>query len=285
MPFAQSDDARLFKTWLGAVIVRYPYNAGHTRVNNWGAWGRLTTAAIADYVGDAAPLYVQRMLKDESGAYQVDPEKPCDAGDVHTCAQVDAGAMYADAIQLHFDAVDGKMYEFSGSTCDTAGAKSMIRPDGGIPDELRRQYTCDATNIADPDGAAAHYSLFATDAMVCLAELAWRRGDASLYTHIDPATGRGALYRSARFLIDNKIKLTSGSMLELVNRFYTYQSGVERDAARLKDYRALLGQDLPGYLKRQDDWPEDAGWISFGTLTHGFAANETLRPPPTVPPR
>ena len=54
---------------------------------------------------------------------------------------------------------------------------------------------------------------------------------------------------------------------------------------KFKDYRELLSMDLPGFLKRQDDWPEDAGWISFGTLTHGFAAAETLRPPPTVAPR
>ena len=161
----------------------------------------------------------------------------------------------------------------------------MIRPDGGIPDELRREFTCDVTNIADPDGPAAHYSLFANDAMVSLAELAWRRGDSSLYTHIDSATGRGALYRSAKFLLDNNIKFTSGSMLELVNRFYTYQSGIEQDAARREEYRKLLSLDLPGYLKRQNNWPEDAGWVSFGTLTHGFNMGETLRPPPTVAPR
>ena len=284
-PFARSDDAQKLKAWLGAVTIRYPYNAAHIRVNNWGAWGRLTTAVIADYVGDGAPLYVQQVVKDARGAYQVDPDKPCDADGVKTCVTVDAGAMYADAIRLHFDVVDGKMYELSAGSCDANGSKSMIRADGGIPDELRRQFSCDVTDIADPDGPAAHYSLFANDAMVSLAELAWRRGDPSLYTHIDAATGRGALYRSAKFLLDNNIKFTRGSMLELVNRFYTYQSGIEQDAARLKNYRELLSMDLPGFLKRQDDWPEDAGWISFGTLTHGFAAAETLRPPPTVAPR
>jgi hypothetical protein len=51
-PFASSTDARKFKQWLGADIIRYPYNAAHTRVNNWSAWARLTTAVIADYVGD-----------------------------------------------------------------------------------------------------------------------------------------------------------------------------------------------------------------------------------------
>jgi hypothetical protein len=74
-------------------------------------------------------------------------------------------------------------------------------------------------------------------------------------------------------------------MLEMSNRFYTYQVGIEQDAARLKDLRKLLSNDLPGILKRQDDWPEDAGWVSFGTLTHGFAADEPLRPPPTIAPR
>jgi alginate lyase len=284
-PFAESADAQKFKAWLGAVIIRYPYNVAHVRVNNWGAWGRLTTAVIADYVGDAAPLYVQRLAKDDRGAYDVDSAAPCDAGDVATCVAVDAGTMYSDAIQLHFDMVDGRMYEFSSSSCDSNGSKSMIRPDGGLPDELRRQYDCDTTKLDDDYGAAARYSQFASEAMVCLAELAWRRGDASVYTHIDAATGRGALYRAIQFLIDNNVRFEHGSMIEMANRFYTYQVGAERDAARLKELHKLLSNDLPGILKRQNDWPEDAGWVSFGTLTHGFAADETPRPPPTVAPR
>ena len=45
-------------------------------------------------------------------------------------------------------------------------------------------------------------------------------------------------------------------MLEMANRFYTYQVGVERDPEQLKELRALIGQDLPGILKRQGLWPE-----------------------------
>jgi hypothetical protein len=283
--FAKSEDAQKFKQWLGAEIIRYPYNAAHTRVNNWSAWGRLTTAVIADYVGDATPLFVQGMVKDTNGAYQVDPESPCDAGDTRTCAQVDAHAMYADAIQLHYDMADGKLYEFTFSSCDGGGSKSMIRPDGGIPDELRRQYDCDTTSIPDAYGAAARYSQFAAEAMISLAELAWRRGDSGIYTHIDAATGRGALWRVVQFLLDNKVTLTRGSMLEMVNRFYTYQVGAEQDAAKRAEYQKLLASDLPGILKRQGDWPEGAAFVSFGTLTHGFAAAETLAPPPTVAAR
>lgn len=284
-PFASSADALKLKQWLGAEIIRYPYNAAHTRVNNWSAWARLTTAVIADYVGDAAPLYVQGMVKDANGAYEVDPESPCDAGETQTCLKVPAPAMYADAIQLHVDMVDGKLYEFSFSSCDGSGSKSMIRPDGGLPDELRRQYDCNTTTIADPYGAAARYSQFALEAMTSLAELAWRRGDASIYTHIDSATGRGALWRAIQFLIDNKVTLTRGSMLEMANRFYTYQLASEPDAAKRAEYQKLLGQDLPGILKRQGDWPEGAGFVSFGTLTHGFGAAEKLQQPPKVSAR
>jgi Alginate lyase len=284
-PFAESADALQLKTWLGAVIVRYPYNAAHVRVNNWGAWGRLTIAVIADYVGDAAPLYVQRMVEDERKAYEVDPAVPCDAGGVATCIALTGGAVYADALKLHIDMVDGQMFEFSSSSCDANGSKSMIRPDGGLPDELRRQYDCDTIRVEDDYGAAARYSQFASEAMTCLAELAWRRGDPDLYIHIDPATGRGALYRAVQFLIDNDVRFEHGSMLEMANRFYTYQVGVERDPERLKELRTLLSHDLPATLKRQHDWPEDAGWVSFGTLTHGFNTGETLRPPPTVAPR
>jgi hypothetical protein len=284
-PFARSADAQQFKTWLGEVVVRYTYNVGHMRVNNWGAWGRLTTAVIADYAGDAAPLYVQRMVKDQREAYDVDPAAPCDAGDVATCVAIDGGTAYAEALRLHLDVVDGRMFEFSGNSCDANGSKSMIRPDGGQPDELRRQYDCDTTRVEDDYGAAARYSQFASDAMISLAELAWRRGNPELYTHIDTATGRGALYRALQFLIDNDVRFEHGSMLEIANRFYTYQASVERDPERLKELRALIGHDLPGLLKRQELWPQDAGWVSFGTLTHGFNSGETLRPPPTVAPR
>jgi hypothetical protein len=284
-PFADSEDALAFKQWLGAEIVRYPYNAAHLRTNNWGAWAQLTTAVIADYVGDAAPLYVQGLVKDADGAYQVDPETPCDPGETITCRQVDAHSMYASALQLHLDMVDGKLYEYTYSSCDANGSKSMIRPDGGMPDELRRQYACDTTRIEDPYGAAARYSQFAAEAMVSTAELAWRRGDAGVYTHIDAPTGRGALWRAVQFLIDNNVTLTRGSMLEMVNRFYSYQASVEPDAGRRAEYQKLIASDLPGILKRAGDWPEGAAFVSFGTLTHGFAEGEAPRPPPTVAAR
>jgi hypothetical protein len=285
VPFGKSDDALLLKSWLGAVIIRYPYNAAHIRVNNWGGWGRLTIAVIADYVGDAAPLYVQKMTRDTSGAFEVDAGAPCDAGAVATCVALDGGTVYAQALQLHFDVVDGKANEQSNSSCDSSGSKSMIRPDGGLPDELRRQYDCDTTRIKDDYGAAARYSQFASESMTCLAELAWRRGDSSVYTHIDPQTGRGALYRAIRFLLDNKVRFEHGSMLEIANHFYSFQVAVEQDAGRKQELSDLVGRDLPGILKQQNDWPEDAGWVSFGTLTHGFNPNESLRPPPVVEAR
>jgi hypothetical protein len=283
--FAKSAQAHKFKSWLGAEIIRYPYNAAHLRVNNWGAWARLATAVIADYVGGDAPLYVQGMLKDADGVYQITAEAPCDSGETKTCLAVDAHAMYADALQLHKDMVDGKLYEYSFSSCDGSGSKSMIRPDGGIPDELRRQYDCDTTAIDDDYGPAARYSQFAVESMTSLAELAWRRGDPNLYTHIDEPSGRGALWRAIQFLIDNNVKLTRGSMLEIANRFYTYQVGLEPNEVKRAEYQKLLSHDLPGILKRQGDWPEGAAFVSFGTLTHGFAEGEKLSPPPSVSAR
>jgi len=74
-------------------------------------------------------------------------------------------------------------------------------------------------------------------------------------------------------------------MLEMANRFYTYQAGVEQDAAKRAEYQKLLSHDLPGILKRQGDWPEGAAFVSFGTLTHGFGAMEMPQPPPKVPAR
>jgi hypothetical protein len=241
---------------------------------------------IADYVGDAAPLYVQGMVKTSDGAYDVDRDFPCEASGVDTCRRVGAGAMYAAAIRLHLDKVDGNMVEDSSTSCDSSGSKSMIRPDGGIPDELRRFYDCDTVDIpVGADNDAVNYSQFAIEAMTCLAELAWRRGDPSIYTHIDPATGRGALFRAVGFLFDNDVRFKNGSKLEMINRFFTYQLAVERDPGRREEYNKLLGHDLPGRIKRDDEWPVGASFVSFGTLTHGFSTGEVLQPPPSVPPR
>jgi hypothetical protein len=281
-PFAQSTDAQVLKTWLGTVMIRYPYNVAHTRVTNWGAWGRLTSAVIADYVGNAAPLYVQQLHQDARGAYQVVADMSCIAGDTTTCIQLDAATIYTDALQTHIAMVDGKLAEFTDLSCDGSGFKSMIRPDGGLPDELRRQYSCDSTQIPEPYGPAARYSQFAIEAMVCLAEVAWRRGDPSIYTHIDPATGRGALYRSIEFLVKNRVRFKHGAMLEIANRFYTYAVGVEPDAAKRQAYQQLRDADLPGILTREGERPVGTGFVGFGTLTHGFAPGESLQPPPRI---
>ena len=118
--------------------------------------------------------------------------------------------------------------------------------------------------------------------MVCLAEVAWRRGDPSIYTHIDSATGRGALYRSIEFLIENHVRLKHGAMLEIANRFYTYAVGIEPDAAKRQAYQQLLDTNLPGILTREGERPVGTGFVGFGTLTHGFAPDESLRPPPRI---
>jgi hypothetical protein len=228
---------------------------------------------------------VQQLELDARGAYQVVPEAACEPGTIDDCEQVTAGTMYQDALQLHLAAVDGLLPEFSEASCDSVGSQSMIRPDGGLPDELRREYDCSATSIPDRYGPAARYSQFAVEAMVSLAELAWRRGDPSIYTHIDPTTQRGALYRAIQFLVDNEVTLTRGSMLEMANRFYSYQQQVETDAAKRAEYAKLLASDLQGILKSENDWPVGEGFVSFGTLTHGFGADTEDQPPPAVAPR
>jgi hypothetical protein len=284
-PFAESDDAQILKGWLARTIIRYPYNAAYLRANNWGAWGRLSTAVIADYVGDASPLYVQGLIKTPRLDYQVDPAFPCEGDNLSSCQTLDASTVYANALTTHIAYVDGELYEYNSQTCDGTGSKSMIRPDGGMPDEIRRSYNCDTTTLEEPYDAAARYSQFALDAMISLAELAWRRGDPSIYTHINTETNRGALYRALRFLIDNNVRFEHSSLVEIANRFYTYQLNVEANPERRAELQALVARDLPGLLKSQGQWPADINWVLFGTLTHGFAPEETLHPPPTVPPR
>jgi alginate lyase len=283
--FWDSPDNQQFKEWLGRVIFRYPYNAAHTEANNWGNWARVTTAVIGDYVGNDAPLYAQQFEVGAQGEYVVDPNDLCLAGGVSNCVAVTGAEAYAAALRLHFQYVDGKMVQVSRYSCDSKGSKSMIRPDGGLPDELRRQYTCDAATIADPTGAAARYSQHATEAMIVLAEIAWRRGSTDVYTHIDPVTQRGAVYRSLLFLLRNQIDFSHSSVLEIANRFYTFQAKMETDPAKRAEFQALANANLPRILKRQGNWPTGVAWISFGTLTHGFAPGELITPPPTVAPR
>lgn len=284
-PFAESSGAQEFKAWLGAVALRSPYLVAHTRVNNWGAWGRLATAVIADYVGDAAPLYVPGIVEGEDGAYRVSSRASCSAGKVADCLRGQAGEIYARALGLHLAMVDGQLREFSETSCDANGSKSMIRPDGGLPDELRREFDCDSPDISTPYGPASRYSQFSLEAMISLAELSWRRGTADLYGHIDPESGRGALFRALEFLISNNVQFTRSSMLEMANRYYSYQLRSMGDDPRRPEYQRLVDHNLPAILRDQDEWPAGVGFVSFGTLTHGFSPAEELAPPPVVAPR
>ena len=60
---------------------------------------------------------------------------------------------------------------------------SMIRPDGGIPEEIRRSTTCDDTHI-EPGSAAHHYLEGYLAGTISQAELCLRRGDRSLYDNV-----------------------------------------------------------------------------------------------------
>jgi hypothetical protein len=281
--FAESTDAIVLKQWLANTVVRYAYEAAYSRTNNWGNWGRLTAATIADYVGGITPLQVPLMRKNSRGAYERSGDLPCDGERLSSCQALGAAQVYREMLQLHFEYVNGNLLEFSRQSCDASGSKSMIRPDGGIPDELRRSEACDATSLGEPYGAASRYSQFALDAMVSLAELAWRRGDASLYLHIDPTTQRGSLARALSFLIDRGARFEHGAILEIANRFYGVYLQMQPDTPLRGEIEALLSRDLATVLQQQGSWPLGVQWIMYGSLTHSHAPDTFFSPPMILP--
>ena len=156
------------------------------------------------------------------------------------------GAMYADAIQLHFDTVDGKMYEFSFARLRSAQRfKSMIRPDGGIPDELRRQYT--ATRPRSPTRMARRRTTRCSLPRRWSAWPSWRGGAATpACTPISTRRLAAARSTGAPVLDRQQRELTSGSMLEIGKSILHLpepaSSGTRR---KLADYQSLLSKDLP----------------------------------------
>lgn len=281
--FGESADAIVLKQWLANTVVRYTYEAAFTRTNNWGNWGRLTTATIADYVGGITPIQVPAMRKNAQGAYERAPERACEGNGLATCQGLSGAQVYREMLQLHFDYVNGNLLEFTRLSCDANGSKSMIRPDGGIPDELRRSEDCNATSLSQPYGAASRYSQFALDAMLSLAELAWRRGDASVYLHLDPATQRGSLIRSLTFLVDRGAYFEHGAILEMANRFYAVYLLMNPDTPLRAEIEGLLARDLAGILQQQGVWPLGVQWIMYASLTHSHAPDTYFSPPMILP--
>ena len=219
---------RAFQDWLATVI--YPSLATkYRRGNNWGAVITNAGQYIADY------LYGRQDLK-------LDGRSPA--------------AAYSLMRQTALDRMNGVIWDQCGQ------GVSMIRPDGGIPEEIRRSTTCDDTHIEQ--GSAAHHYLEGYLAgTVSQAELCLRRGDRSLYDNVNP-NGRGSIRKAIDFVLD-RASWEKQPTLMVAARYY-------------RDPRMLAGARRPA-----SDQGESHDYINqFTSLTHDFTENETPPAPPVT---
>ena len=223
-----------------ALLQRY------SRGNNWGAVITNAGQYIADYCHDR-------------GDITLGGENPVQA--------------YTRMRQAVLDRMNGFLWDNCGE------GVSMIRPDGGIPEEIRRTTTCDATTLTA--GSSAHgYTEGWLSGAISQAELCLRRGDNSLYENIakeDGLTsggkvlpaGRGSLKKAIFFVIEppNALRWEKKQTLMIAARYY-------RDPLMLAQARdgRPFGANTSDYTNH------------FATLTHDFAEGENPGPPPVTKP-
>ena len=228
--FWSNTDKRSFQNWLAGVI--YPSLATkYRRGNNWGAVITNAGQYVADYLHDRKDL-------------KLDGGSPAEA--------------YRVMRQAAFDRINGVIFDQCGQ------GVSRIRPDGGIPEELRRSTTCEDTHISF-GSAAQHYTEGYLGATVAQAELCLRRGDSSLYTNVSLA-GAGSLRKALDFVLD-RVSWERKPSLIIAARYYRDRRML--DVAREAPSNGSDGHD---YINQ------------FTTLTHNFADGETPPAPPVTEP-
>jgi 3-phytase len=277
------DCKTLFQNWLAKnpyYVVSY---AAATRQNNWGVAATTATAYIADYLWDRSTVkLIQRNPRQVNAGVE---------------QAFSPSAAYDHAVQIMFARMNGYGVEYSDNTCDSlkggqqdprwAPVKSQITESGIVPEDARREEAC---NIPHYNGKYQNYPQLYISLNIQQCELMLRRGDNSCYENIDNTDipdysyadpdgviqtthlypGRGSLERAIKaIIVDAATEWKHESALEVAYRYYYgqhKQDGLEQ---------------WPQYFKRRpSEYDQD---ICFGTLTHGFAPNETPVLPPTVP--
>jgi hypothetical protein len=242
----------LFQNWL----VKNPYYivsyAAENSKSNWGAAATNATAYIADYLWDRPEV---RLIH----------RSPPQVNDGEDTARTPSEA-YAYANQLMFDRMNGYGVEYGSSK------------------------SCDYLSGPQYNGLYQNYPQIHLGNNIQQCELMLRRGDRSCfdnvnltdipdYTFVDPkgATGtthlypgRGSVERAIKaIIVDSNTKWKHDSALEVAYRYYY-------------NYHTLPGFEY--WFQHLDRPTGPSQDISFGTLTHGFAAGEMPGLPPVVPP-
>lgn len=264
-----------FQNWLAKVAYPTISFTAEVSMSNWGAAATNACTYIADYLYNRPELHLVSYNRLDT-AVQTTIRNPAEA--------------YEHAIQLALGRMNGTRAEGRGSSsraCDfDPEVKSMIRPDGGIPDEMRRGSTgCYGTRILENDPSNM-YTQTHLQNVIAQAELLLRRGDRRIYENIqydslamtyhDPrgrqhsvilTPGRGSLKKAILFVLDEPSFQKPRALKSAAEVAYRYY----RDPAMR---RAVL-HSRPNSASRA---------MSFETLTHGFSEVENPGPPPTVPP-
>lgn len=253
-----TSDKRAFQTWLSKQVYPKVAWSSRMRTNNWGSSGSYAAAMIADYLWDSG-------LRLTEVSPQSRTLTPGEAYVEHTREQ--RSRMSTTIVAR--DERDSRCLPYKG-----------IQPGGGIPDELRRASIsdptsmCRATYLPSSSGsyaAAYGYQMIHIEFLIAHAELALRRGDASLYTNRAP-DGSGSILRAIKFIIQNPAKSSA-----------SYNWDINRMAQLYVAYRYYRDPAIRSHIL-QGDALRAGQIISYGRLTHGFADSDSPGLPPTVPP-
>lgn len=267
---------RRFQEWLANVVYPLVSYTAEVSVSNWGAAATNTEAHIADFLWDRPDLAL------------VTHNPP---GSATPTISRKTGDAYRHAIELALARMNGERAEAesgSSKSCDAEPfGKSMIRPDGGIPDELRRGTTgCEGRRIAENDRSNM-YSQTHLQNLIAQAELMLRRGDRRLYDNIQTTTSM-AKFTDARGRQQMKPLPAGRGSLKQAILFVLQTSNQPPRALRSAGEVAYRYYRHPAMLRAVEATRPNSGdrAMSYETLTHGFAANENpANPPVTEPPK
>ncbi len=276
----------LFQNWL----VKNPYYmvslSATGSQSNWGAAATNATAYVADYLWDRPEVkLVHRNPEQENGGKDY----------VFTPAEA-----YRFANQLMLDRMNGFRVEYhSGDSCDYLGGsqqdsrwapvKSQITPNGVIPEDSRREQSC---NSPAYDGAYHNYPQLHIGHNIQQCELMLRRGDRACFDNVDMRDLPNYSFVDPKGVTRSTHLYPGRGSVERVIQAVILDSGTEwrHDAALAVAYRYYFNfHRLPGVerwlpeINKMGDCGQD---VCFGSLTHGFAPDERPGlPPVTRPPQ
>lgn len=276
----------LFQNWL----VKNPYYivslSASDSLSNWGAAATTATAYVADYLWDRPEVrLVHRNPEQVNGGkdYRFTPAEA-----------------YRFANELMLDRMNGYRVDYHGnSSCDFlsgsqqdsrwAPVKSQITPNGIIPEDARRQQSC---NIPAYNGQYQNYPQIHLGHNIQQCELMLRRGDRSCYDNVDTRDIPNYSFVDPKGVTRTTHLYPGRGSVERAINAVILDSGTEwrHDSALAVAYRYYINfHRLPGvenWLPQIDKMSDCSLDLCFGLLTHGFAPGEKPGlPPVTRPPQ